>query len=92
MELYVNTIFMFLETVNQIWDAFRDASSQEKNILRIHHLYEEIFGTKQNGKPLSEHYASLKGIWEELNVYQPLSADIQVQRSQREEFQVDISF
>ena len=38
MELYVNTIFMFWETMNQIWDAFRDASSQEKNILRIHHL------------------------------------------------------
>ena len=47
-----------------------------------------FFSAKQNRKPLSEHYAFLKGIWEELNVYQPLSDDIEVQRRQWQEFQV----
>ena len=45
-----------------------------------------FFSAKQNRKPLSEHYAFLKGIWEELNVYQPLSDDIEVQRRKWQEF------
>ncbi|RVW63705.1 hypothetical protein CK203_052785 [Vitis vinifera] len=41
-----------------------------------------FLGQKNNGKPLSEYYASLKGMWEEWNAYQPLLVDIKVPRRQ----------
>ena len=86
MEPYASVNFIFVETIKQIWDAVKEVYSQEKNTSRIHQLYEHIFGAEQNEKPLSEHYAFQKEMWEEWNVYKPLFADIEVQRRKREEF------
>lgn len=46
------------------------------------------FFEAKNWKPLSEHHASLKEMWEELNVYQQSPTNIKVQRRQKEEIQV----
>lgn len=73
---------LFLKTAKEIWDALREMYSHEKNITRVYELYENLFSRDRS---LSDYYATLKGMWEELNIYQPLSADIQ---KQREEFQV----
>lgn len=55
----------------------------KKKIFRESSNCMKIFlGQKNNGKPLSEYYASLKGMWEEWNAYQPLLVDIKVPRKQ----------
>ncbi|XP_043725636.1 uncharacterized protein LOC122672203 [Telopea speciosissima] len=46
----------------------------------------KFFSFNQEGKSIGEYYSSLKRMWEELNVYQPISTDASVIKSQRSEF------
>lgn len=48
----------------------------------------KIFLEQSIMRNLSEHYASLKGMWEEFNVYQLLITNIEVQRRRWEESHV----
>ena len=61
-----------------MWETIREAFSNEKIISRIYRLHKDIFSVKQIRKPLSEHRASLKGLWEELSVDQPLFVGIDI--------------
>ncbi|XP_048132459.1 uncharacterized protein LOC115726562 isoform X2 [Rhodamnia argentea] len=55
---------------------------------RVYELYEKIFNFKQGDKSLGEYYSALKGMWEELNLYQPITTDLERLKTQRAEFQV----
>ncbi|XP_043710586.1 uncharacterized protein LOC122659549 [Telopea speciosissima] len=71
-----------------VWEELKESYSQDTNLCRIYDLYKKFFSFKQDGKSLGEYYSSLKGMWEELNVYQPISTDAAVIKSQRSEFLV----
>ena len=75
---YISSNLMFLETVTEMWKTVREAYSKEKKISRIYQLHKDIFRVKQTRKLLSEHHASLKGLWEELSVDQQLFVDIDI--------------
>ncbi|KAF9599208.1 hypothetical protein IFM89_036253 [Coptis chinensis] len=38
-------------------------------------------------QPIDEYYITMKGLWEELLLYQPFTIDLEKQRQQREQFQ-----
>uniref|UniRef100_A0A5B6ZBA8 Retrotransposon gag domain-containing protein n=1 Tax=Davidia involucrata TaxID=16924 RepID=A0A5B6ZBA8_DAVIN len=88
MEPYVVCNVQLLKTAKQIWGSLEEMYSQEHNVSRIYELFERLFNIQQGNRSLTEHYGTLKGLWEELMLYQPLSTNLEVQRQQREEFQV----
>ncbi|KAF9624884.1 hypothetical protein IFM89_015438 [Coptis chinensis] len=45
-----------------------------------------MFSAKEGDKPLNEHYALLRSLWEELLIYQPITHEVETQLKQREDF------
>uniref|UniRef100_A0A5B7BNP0 Retrotransposon Copia-like N-terminal domain-containing protein n=1 Tax=Davidia involucrata TaxID=16924 RepID=A0A5B7BNP0_DAVIN len=88
MEPYVVCNVQLLKTAKQIWGSLEEMYSQEHNVSRIYELFERLFNIQQGNRSLTEHYGTLKGLWEELMLYQPLSTSLEVQRQHREEFLV----
>ncbi|GAV76389.1 UBN2_3 domain-containing protein, partial [Cephalotus follicularis] len=79
---------MFHNTAKGVWEDLNDTYSQDKNMNRVYDLYDKMFRLHQSGKPLHEYYSTFKGLAEELNVYQPLTNDIDKLKAQRNEFLV----
>ncbi|KAL5709075.1 hypothetical protein ACHQM5_019801 [Ranunculus cassubicifolius] len=88
MESKVLTNVQFLPTAKQVWSSLKEMYSHENNISRIYDLFEALFKTKQGDRPLDEYYSTMKGLWEELLLYQPFTIDLEQQKKQREQFQV----
>ncbi|XP_043693371.1 uncharacterized protein LOC122643864 [Telopea speciosissima] len=88
MEPSIASNVMFHKTAKGVWNELKESYSQDTNLSRIYDVYERFFSFKQDGKSLGEYYSSLKGMWEELNVYHPISTDAAVIKSQRSEFLV----
>uniref|UniRef100_A0A2N9J5N3 Integrase catalytic domain-containing protein n=1 Tax=Fagus sylvatica TaxID=28930 RepID=A0A2N9J5N3_FAGSY len=78
----------YLESSKDIWDTLHLMYSSEENITRIHELYQDMFSLQQDDRSIEEYFSLLQGMWDELNVYQPLSTDLQKQQKYREEFRV----
>uniref|UniRef100_A0A2N9FCY0 Uncharacterized protein n=1 Tax=Fagus sylvatica TaxID=28930 RepID=A0A2N9FCY0_FAGSY len=78
----------YLESSKDIWDTLHLMYSSEENITRIHKLYQDMFSLQQGDRSIEEYFSLLQGMWDELNVYQPLSTDLQKQQKYREEFRV----
>ncbi|KAF9612501.1 hypothetical protein IFM89_000423 [Coptis chinensis] len=88
MEPKVLTNVQFLPTEKQVWSSLKEMYSQENNLSRIYDLFESLFKTKQGDQPIDEYYSTMKGLWEELLLYQPFTVNLEKQREQREHFQV----
>ncbi|KAK3420744.1 hypothetical protein EUGRSUZ_G01582 [Eucalyptus grandis] len=88
MEPSIAANVMFHTTAKGVWDDLMESYSQHKNMSRVYELYEKIFNFKQGDKSLGEYYSALKGMWEELNLYQPITTDLERLKTQRSEFQV----
>ncbi|GAV86712.1 UBN2_3 domain-containing protein, partial [Cephalotus follicularis] len=88
MEPKIATNVMFHNTAKGVWDDLKDNYSQDKNMNRVYDLYEKMFHLHQSGKPLQDYYNTFKGLAEELNVFQPLTNDIDKLKAQRNEFMV----
>lgn len=88
MEPSIAANVMFHTTAKGVWDDLMESYSQDKNMSRIYELYEKIFNFKQGDKSLGEYYSALKGMWEELNLYQPITTDFERPKTQRADFQV----
>jgi hypothetical protein len=67
----------YLESSKDIWDTLHLMYSSEENITRIHELYQDMFSLQQGDRSVEEYFSLLQGMWDELNVYQPLSTDLQ---------------
>lgn len=91
MKRHVVCDVMLLPTAYAEWTSIRETYVHEGNIQRIYELCEDIFLPKQGTKPLQEHYSSVKGKWEELNLYQPFPTDIVTWKKQNKELKV-VSF
>jgi hypothetical protein len=74
----------YLESSKDIWDTLHLMYSSEENITRI----QNMFSLQQGDRSIEEYFSLLQGMWDELNVYQPLSTDLQKQQKYREEFRV----
>ncbi|PKI63701.1 hypothetical protein CRG98_015891 [Punica granatum] len=55
-----------IENVKILWDDLKQRFSQG-NETRIYQLKCEIYQLKQEGRPVSEYYSLLKGLWDELD-------------------------
>ena len=76
------------ESAKEIWDNLQEMYSSDQNISRIYQLYEDIFSFEQGDRSVDDYFSILKGMWDELNVYQPLTTDLKKQQQHREEFWV----
>lgn len=79
---------MFFNTTKQIWNAPKQMFAQDQNVSCIYHLYFAIFLCQQDDKSLGEYYVNLEGLWE-LNVYHPLTNNMDVVCRPREEFRIE---
>ncbi|XP_042502356.1 uncharacterized protein LOC122079725 [Macadamia integrifolia] len=86
MEPYVAANVMLHSIAKGVWNDLKETYSQEKNMTRIYDIYEKLFQFRQSDKPLSEYYSTFRGMVEELNVFQPLTVDIDKLKAQRNEF------
>lgn len=87
MESSVSNNVMFLDTAKEIHDPLSEMNSSNQNIsVFINFATKSMHITKW--KSLAVYYATLKGIWKELNAYQPLTTDIQTRKQQCEEFRI----
>ncbi|GAV80161.1 UBN2_3 domain-containing protein, partial [Cephalotus follicularis] len=82
MEPEIAANVMFHNTAKGVWDDLKDTYSQDKNMNRVYDLYDKMFHHRQSGKPLHDYYSTFKGLAEELNVFQPLTNDIDKLKAQ----------
>ena len=82
MEPQISTTVMFFNTAKEIWNALESRFSNKKNISRIYDLYAGILHCIQNDRSVSAYYGQLEGMWEEINVYHPLTNDTETMRKQ----------
>ncbi|KAL0342592.1 UNVERIFIED_CONTAM: hypothetical protein Scaly_1921800 [Sesamum calycinum] len=88
MEESVIANVVFLTTDKAMWDALHDMYSHEKSISRVFELYERLFSLKQDGRAVSDYFASLKGTTNEILLYHPLICDARTRKTQWEDFLV----
>ncbi|XP_042494961.1 uncharacterized protein LOC122074167 [Macadamia integrifolia] len=88
MEPDIAVNVMFHTTAKGVWDDLKETYSQpqDKSMTRTYDLYEKLFQLKQSSKPVQVYYGTFKGLVEEFNVHQTLSADIEKLKAQRNEF------
>ena len=71
-----------------IWEEWMRMYGYKSNISRTVDVFENLFKSKQAGRALQEFYGQLRGLLNQLEIYQPYSADITTQRRYREELAV----
>ncbi|OVA05719.1 hypothetical protein BVC80_1411g2 [Macleaya cordata] len=83
MEPVVAPNVQFTKTARLVWIRLKELFSQERNVTCIYDIFDEIFKCRQSGKPLVEYYSVMSGLWEELDIYQPLSTSVEELQKQR---------
>ncbi|KAF5460339.1 hypothetical protein F2P56_020217 [Juglans regia] len=61
------------KTVANVWKALQERFSIQ-NFLRIFQLTKSISSSTQNTDSISQYYNKLKSYWDELEIYEPMSA------------------
>ncbi|XP_071924751.1 uncharacterized protein [Coffea arabica] len=74
------------ETTKEVWDYVRLLYCS--NLSRMYDISLEYFQLQQENKTVTEYFADLKRVSEELNAVMPLSSDITVMQRQREQMLV----
>ena len=67
---------MILRPAKKIWDTLKQIYGYEKNISRVFEVYEQIFTLKMGDSTVQDHFASLRALLDELDLYRPLTSDI----------------
>ena len=70
MEPNIADMCTHLDTCKDIWDYIKLLFSN--NLTRMYDLTCEFYHLKQDGRSVTEYFASLKRVYEELNVIQPV--------------------
>lgn len=88
LELDIFNNVACLKTSKAIQDAFQELYFFDQNLSCINQIYENIFSLQQEEGSVDDYFSKLKAIWDELNVYQPSTTDLAIQKKYRNEFQV----
>ena len=88
MEPTVARGVMILRPARKIWDTLKQMYRYVKNISRIFEVYEQIFTLKMEDSLVQDHFASLRALLDELDLYQPLTSDIATMRRYRMELAI----
>ena len=83
MEPNVTDICTHLDTCKEIWDYVKLLYASD--LIRMYDLSIQYFELQKGDKTITEYFTKLKRIYEELNVIQPISTDIQKMQKQREQ-------
>ena len=75
-----------LDTCKDIWEYVHLLFSN--NLTRMYDLTSEFFHLKQEDMSVTDYFAALKRVHEELNAIQPLSTSLEVMQKQREQMVV----
>ncbi|GAU31769.1 hypothetical protein TSUD_22150 [Trifolium subterraneum] len=63
---------VFMENAIDVWNDLKERFSQA-DLVRIAELQQELHSLKQDSRSVTEFYSDLKLIWEELEIYLPMS-------------------
>jgi hypothetical protein len=63
---------IFMDNAIDVWQDLKERFSQS-NLVRISELQQEIYALKQDSKTVTEFYSDQKLLWEELEIYLPIS-------------------
>ncbi|MCI06288.1 retrovirus-related Pol polyprotein from transposon TNT 1-94, partial [Trifolium medium] len=63
---------VFMENAIDVWNDLKERFSQA-DLIRIAELQQELHALKQDSRTVTEFYSDLKLIWEELEIYLPMS-------------------
>jgi sporulation-control protein spo0M len=84
MERNLAEIFSFSESSLDLWEAIRDMYGNQNNVVRIFQIHCEVASLHQEGKPFVQLLGSLKGLWNELEIYRPHTIDAAILRKRTE--------
>nr|CAD1826176.1 unnamed protein product [Ananas comosus var. bracteatus] len=88
MESHVRDGLLFLKTAHEVWKTLSDIYSEKNNIARAYQLKQEIAHFRKGDKTFNEYLGTLRGMWQELSYYVPISTDPQVIRKRIEQDQI----
>ncbi|XP_058190207.1 uncharacterized protein LOC131307603 [Rhododendron vialii] len=84
----VASTLMFCDTAREVWTQAQELYSGVDNLRRTYDLHQSFFNISQGDDSFEEYYAKFRRICNELDICEPLTADIQVIRRQRERMRV----
>nr|TKS09229.1 hypothetical protein D5086_0000095240 [Populus alba] len=85
MERNLAKIFSFSKSSLDLWDAIHDMYGNQNNAARIFQIHREVASLHQEGKPFVQLLGSLKGLWNELEIYHPHTTDATILRKRTKE-------
>ncbi|XP_070665260.1 uncharacterized protein [Malus domestica] len=75
MERKIAEIFSYSKSSFQLWKSVQEMYGNENNAAYVFQLKRDIASMQQDGKPFVQLLGSLKGMWNELEVYRPHITD-----------------
>ena len=67
MKPTIGKTYMFLPTVNDVWDAIRETYSDAENASQIFELKTWLWQMKQGDQEVTEYYTKMLGLWHDLD-------------------------
>ncbi|XP_077219718.1 uncharacterized protein LOC143853906 [Tasmannia lanceolata] len=85
---HISGPLMLLPTTKQIWDQITLLYSGEANIIRICSTYSEWIRLRRGDLSLATHYSQFVALCQQLDVFMPLTTDLNVDARQRDQIRV----
>jgi hypothetical protein len=76
MEPNISEHFCYKETSKIMWDEVQNRFGKQNNYAHIYQLREELTHNKQNQRPFSQLYSEMQKKWDELDILQPNTSDL----------------
>eukprot|EP00252_Welwitschia_mirabilis_P002409 TRINITY_DN1235_c0_g1_i6.p1 TRINITY_DN1235_c0_g1~~TRINITY_DN1235_c0_g1_i6.p1 ORF type:complete len:1428 (+),score=264.56 TRINITY_DN1235_c0_g1_i6:585-4868(+) len=75
MKPEISRSYMFLDTAAKIWESASETYSQRGNDVQVFEIRNKLRNLKQCDKTVSQYFAELSGLWQELDYYQDFQAE-----------------
>ena len=79
---------VFLTIAKDMWDTLKVMYENEKNPSKVFKIYERLFELKKGDRSVPEFYGELKGLIDELEMYQPSVTDAATLRGYHQDLTV----
>lgn len=77
MEKGVVRLVTHCDTVKQLWEYLDVLYSGRNNLSRVYELSQAFYRSERKGRPITEHFADFKRLYEELHALLPISTDVE---------------